>query len=49
MYGIQPNMTYFHLLMSHNESPDQTIISVAVLFIAEHAIFLRTTLAVEGL
>jgi hypothetical protein len=32
-------MAYFLLLMSHDESPDQTIISVAVLFIAEHAIF----------
>jgi hypothetical protein len=42
-------MVYFHLLMSHDEAPDQTIISVAVLFIAKHAIFLRTTLAVEGL
>jgi hypothetical protein len=42
-------MAYWHLLMSHDESPDQTIISVAVLFIAEHAIFLRAKLVVERL
>jgi hypothetical protein len=42
-------MAYFHLLMSHDESPDQTVISVAVLFIAERVIFLRAKLVVEGL